>query len=309
MPNAVNLFMHETLLAALFSSVVCSSMRPQKYLQGIPDANQPSYMGVTKVAPHHIEEMVDGLDQDNGFVTGPGGKPVFLDESVPEDMRPVSRRVGIAFNQRAGMTDKEQKLSTAQSWAPLPEGCNEWREAYATGAKNMSKTSEVIEDLNYMSALKQAMNTGQPIDAPIEDDLFLQAQYERICRSKKRPLDLDLDYPAEQMRGRKKLNGVWDMSSGHKANVKKRANGIFKELTSYSKLTRADQRKVDQQLNNSRRQLSRSAPAPTMGGGGTKRPRPVTNVVPMRSYNSSSSAKRAALHSSGNNNTNNQNME
>lgn len=292
MPNAVNIFMQDILLHALFASIVCSTTRPGKYLQGFPDQNQPTYMSVTDITPLDIEEMIESLDGDSGYTIGPGGRPVFIDESVPEELRPLSRRQGISFNQRGGLTPMEQRITMAQSWAPRPAGSNDWREVYESGLKNMSKTSECIEDLNYMSALKQAMNTGQPIDAPIEDENFLQAQYERECRARRLRVDLDMDYPVEFLNKRRHLNGVWSMSSGEPTNVKKHAARSFGRMNRYSNLTREEKkREYELRLQERRRNQGPALAIPSSGvparHGPPKRHKPMPprqNYTPSRPH-------------------------
>ena len=295
-PNAVKIFQQDVLLKALWSAITCASMREGKYLQGFPDQHQPTYMSVSYFDQIDIETHIDQLDADSGYTLGPGGQPVFLDETVPEHMRPVSRRVGIAFNQRGGLTEEEQEASIAQSWAPKKAGDTSWKESYKNGASSMSKTSEIIEDLNFTSALKQHMITGQPIDSPVQDEKYLQAQYERVCRAKKFKTDLNMDYPSQFLQGRKVLNRHWDMAGGNSSSVKRRSDTNMKIVFQKSAASRADRKRIRDSQIAERQRMPPPArrPAPPAPPKRKKhRPAP-----PKQVYTSSSDADRRDITTS-----------
>jgi len=284
MPNAVKIFQQDVLLKALWSAVVCSTMRDGKYLQGFPDQRQPTYMSVSYFDECDIQQHMNDLDHDCGYRMGPGGKMVFIDESIPKHMRPVSRRVGISFNQRGGLTSDEQKVSIEESWAPTASGDHTWKELYGDGAKNMSKTSEIIEDLDYMSALKQHMITGQSIDAPVEDPKYLQAQYERVSRAKNLKLDLDIDYPFQFSQARKVLNNHWDMSSGSSSSVKRRTDTNMNIVFKKSNVSRADRKRVRAEQMAAQQIMAPPPPAPSVQRNAGSRPKKSKLSPPKQNY-------------------------
>ncbi len=213
MPSAISAFQNGIIQEALFAATICSTIRPGKYLLGFADHTDSTRLMVTKLTKQFIDDFVDEEDKKSGFKIS-YGKPVFIDQSVPKRFRPTSRREGITFNHRVGMTASQAVYMTARPWEPTKEGDNSWQERYKQGAEAMSKTVEVVYDMNAYSARKQHMRCGRPLYEPVRTPTWIQEQYEKGCEKKKIDPDLDMDYPNDIVKDATDSERMWRVSSG-----------------------------------------------------------------------------------------------
>lgn len=212
-PTALGDFNPNIIQAALFSATICHSTRPGKYLLGFPDMQDLTRLTVTKLEKSDILNFVEKEDVANGFKMV-GGKPVFIDQTVPINERPVSRRIGIPFNNGNALAPEEQDCVTAQNWAPKAEGDESWRDKYDDAAESMSNPIEIVSDLNAHSARKQHMRCGRPLTEPVRTPAWIQEQYENACKKMGVPWHIGLDYPLDNKECRDRLDSQWKKSSG-----------------------------------------------------------------------------------------------
>jgi hypothetical protein len=227
LPNAVSGFKHEVLMHALREATFCASTPPGKILLGITDRKDPSRVRVYTTEQRSIDEYVHRHDVEDGYNFDPEEDALSYTGTLEADLRPVSRQQGIAFNHRAAMHPEEAKRMTGQPWAPKPKGDKTYREQYADAAKLMSKTREIIPDLDAESARRQHMRCGRPLDEPVRTPAWIQLQIDLNCAPA-----IGLDYPHDNERIRERLEQAWNHTGSRNHNTKDKQEQFERESIS-----------------------------------------------------------------------------
>ena len=208
-PSAVNGFQQNMLRMALQAATFCGKTRPGKFLEGFPDVKDPTQLSVFTFEQENIDEFLHAYDGENGFgVDKETGAWVFLGPQAGVNI-PISRKNdGVAFNLQAALGKTEADVIVAQPLAPKADD-SDWHSRYVDGSKSMAKTREVIDDLDYYSALQQHIACGRPMDEPVRDPVWIKEQY---LKEAKEPKSLGLDYPHDIAQEKMKLTKIWTSS-------------------------------------------------------------------------------------------------
>jgi hypothetical protein len=127
----------------------------------------------------------------------------------------VSRREGIILNRCAALSDEDIKMATAVPFAPKPVGDTSWKTKYTDGANAMSKNREIVYDLDVLSAQRQHMRCGRPLDEPVRTPQWI--------KEKTGNKSFDIDYPCDEVHTRSKLEDMWNNSVGSNPGYKSEA--------------------------------------------------------------------------------------
>jgi hypothetical protein len=203
MPNLAHKFDAQSLVHALHEATICGSTRPGKILLGLPLRDDTTCCQVSNMPQLFIDDFVEHQDALVGWTRNAMGELVFSDPEgrhVPEHARPVSRTRGIVFNHGAALAEEEAAILTAAPLAPKSDGVD-WRTSYRKGAASMTKTREIIANLDEESARRQHMACGRPLDEEVRTPEWISR---RIG-----PHNLDVDYPMQQQAIRDRLEQGW----------------------------------------------------------------------------------------------------
>ncbi len=276
MPSVADAYTNDVIVTALIYATMSSSMRPGKMLLGLPDNHDTMQLQVYACPADLIEEAVDAFDEDAGFVNGKW----IGSQYIPEDERPISRRVGIAFNRRGGIATVDQPFFTEVPLAPVEEGDNSWKERSLMDMERMKEVRYVCKDLDYESAKRQHMACGRPLDAPVFSPAFIEARYRHECGLIGRTDMLTMDYPHDLMPELDMRHAIWNAGAATK-QASSISDRIFKKSkTEYNKPKNpavAARMEARKQLpgykkrareRDNMHQVALLAPPPTSGGGG-----------------------------------------
>jgi hypothetical protein len=158
------LFSYEQIEVALADAITCRTTRPGKYLLCAPFADNSLLMRTLTLDDQRISEAVAAYDQAAGYglcsVGLPGGT--------------VPRYVGLHFERKSSLIEPAKRVLTGKGLAPTAAGSERERLArYSHDAEAMSEENEVVEDLDYESALRQHCASGQPVDAPVRSPAWI----------------------------------------------------------------------------------------------------------------------------------------
>lgn len=201
MPGFADSFRQDIILDALMHATVCRTTRPGKILLGFTNRENPSRLDVHNMTESDISSFITALDEDTGF---------YYDEDnnwVNDDPDVTSRRQGIVFNRAAALSETDVRIETTAPLAPKPEGDETWKHKYTEDAAAMSKTHEVVEDLNADSALRQHLRCGRPLDEPVRTPQWIAAQ-----NALHRVPNNQVDYPHDEINKRGVMEKKWRKS-------------------------------------------------------------------------------------------------
>jgi hypothetical protein len=281
-------FFKQNVITKALQYATCSPFFPTgKMLEGFVDPHDLTRFSVFVATKSTIENTVRAIDLKQGWEVGKDGKLVFNKPSVPEDGRPIPRREGIVFNHRAGLPEEDAQIATCKPLAPQKEGDDTWQTRYQSDAKTMSKTFEVIQDLDAYSARRQHTRCGRPLDEPVRTPQWIRAEHERACReaSEKtkrhvKPYE-DLDYPEENMRSKKRLTDMWKAYNGTE-DVQHEIDFMFEESHRISRMSRAQRNALEsrakQQAINMRR-LAEEHARPNLSSSSSQNKRTLLDEV------------------------------
>ena len=219
MPGVAHLFQAKTIVEALVNATVSKTFRPGKMLLGLPEEEDARVLKTFTCPQAWVDHVVSELDEKEGWVRASDGTLCWTgNPEVPENERPVSRREGIQFNRRGGMSDSEARFFTEVPTAPVREGCDEWKRRCENDIETMQAVRDVIEDLDYESAVRRHIKCGRPLDEPVRSQEWIREQYNRACRDMEKPIHRDMDYPHDVLAEMQQKNIIWNT-----ANVSKNA--------------------------------------------------------------------------------------
>jgi hypothetical protein len=227
MPAALTSFRQDVISEALQAAVMCSTFPEGKMLEGFADRNDATRVSVSIFRKKDIEKYVTALDKDNGW-TKIGDRMVFDNDNIPEHLRPVSRRDGIVFNQRAGLAPEEIRIATSKCMAPTKKGDESWREQYRQDGEAMSRTELIIQDLDADSAMRQHLLCGRPLDEAVRTPSWIREQFRTSCIAAGVAPTLNVDYPFDYNDTRETLTAGWSshMGKDHRNTISSCASEI-----------------------------------------------------------------------------------
>lgn len=195
-PQAGFRYREDVIEDALMMATMCDTTRVGKMILGTPDEKDPSLFRVYKVTKRGLHKQVRHLDENNGWAVDPEtGENCFVDSSIPENERAISRKEGITFSFRGGITSVENKMLMAAPGAPVIPGDDSWKKAYKNALDGMKTSHEVWGDLDAHSAALQHMACGRPLDEPVRTPKWIAEQDRVARRAKGMNQHLDCDYP------------------------------------------------------------------------------------------------------------------
>jgi len=177
MPMVANSFKTSAIIDALVYATTCKSSRPGKMLLGLPADNDSMQLQVFDCPAPWIAETVQGLDEACNIIDG-RWRPKAGEPDRVELLKPVSRREGIAFTRRGGISKLDAKFIEAVPLAPVNE---QTRDAKMQRTKadlaGMQEMKEVVRDLDYHSARTQHLRCGLPVDEPVHDPAWIEQAF------------------------------------------------------------------------------------------------------------------------------------
>lgn len=181
MPNVATSFRNRTILEALAFATICRTFPPGKMLLGLPSDHDCTQLQVFNCSDALIANTIAALDEDEGWGVDEAGEPIWLgDPEVPENERPVSRRVGIQFNRRGGISKSDSIFFNTVPSVPVAENDTSWKEKCAQDLAGMEKVRDVYADLDYESAKRQHMACGKGVDEDIETPTYIYNRYVKV---------------------------------------------------------------------------------------------------------------------------------
>lgn len=236
-PGAVNGFRQNAMRTAMQAACFNGFTRPAKIVEGIPNVQDPAQLSHFTFEQDDIDEYCYMFDRANGYGKDPlTGEWVYLEDphNRRPKLRPVSRKKeGIAFNLQAALGEKDVEILKAQPFAPKPEG-SDWKTKYEDGTKSMKKTREIIQDLDFYSAMQQHIACGKSFDEPVRDPVWIKEQYK-----KKVPEStwLNFDYPHDLVKEKEEMKKVWRASFGKQKEKEEKRNAVKNAIfSSYTKI-------------------------------------------------------------------------
>jgi hypothetical protein len=210
MPNIEQNYKSSKIVSALTYATVCKSTRPGKILLGLPDDKDPMRMQVFHCPRQVLDGLINKMDAAEGYEMDPETKELIWtgNEEIPEDERPVSRREGIPFNRRGGISDIDAVFFTTVPIAPV---VNEevWRRQCNDDIKMMAPMREISVDPDFESAKRQHIRCGR-LEEPIMSPAWIEKNYKNACREANRVWTADADYPFENETDMEKRMAVWE---------------------------------------------------------------------------------------------------
>lgn len=247
--NAVQIFNQSVIQRAIVAAITCSTTRIGKYLLGFADIEDASRVSVLTFTEEAREDVIARFDAEMQYQVAADGSLIYTGP-MDEDHRPVSRRQGISFNNRAALHKSEGTYVSQTQWAPKKKGDESWKDKYANGVKLMSKTRDIVCDLDYESAARQHLACGLPIEDPVRDPKWLDREYRKWCQTNRKNPDLGMDYPLESIQVRNKLNQTWFESAGGR-NISSQIDKAFSaHFSQASRMSRAERERAKRQRRN-----------------------------------------------------------
>jgi len=209
LPNVSHYFKQKMIIDALSYATICASTPPGKFLLGFPALGHTTRLDIHPWRRGQLDDFMKECDEQMGF-------SLQLDGSwKSHNPHAVSRRDGIILNRCAALSDEDIKIATAVPFAPKPVGDNSWIEKYKDGANAMSKNREIVYDLDALSAQRQHMRCGRPLDEPVRTPQWI--------KEKTGNKSFDIDYPCDEAQSRSKMEDMWGNSVGSHAGFKSAA--------------------------------------------------------------------------------------
>jgi hypothetical protein len=269
--QAAIIFKKDTIISALLHATMHKNFPTGKMLLGITNPNKYDQLKVINFTEDMIARMVRDADEAEGWdVRGNW----IGDPNTPPEARPTRRMVGLPFNRRANMHEKDLIMFTTLSGTPLDEEKTEqWKQRRSEESRLMEGLIEVYSDLDEEAALRHHLNSGQPLDEPVKTPRFIRERYLKACAEMEREHTKGLQYPED-----------WkDLDS--KAEMSWKASNQTKSMSSFDMYTSLLHNSTTvfgslQKNNRKRLQVSQQArPATFLRPGVPAQPQPQPQVV------------------------------
>lgn len=224
MPGVDAAFKAEKIVEALEYAMLCKTTRPGKILLGFPEEKDSTQMQVYNLTAPVIERHISILDAADGWKLDPyTGENVWVgNPKLQTDAeRPVSRRTGISFDRRDGITTVQARFFNMVHTAPIKEGDTSWKTKVDEEIKRMNTVDEICTDLDYASAKRQHMVCGRPLDEPVASPAYIEHCYKQACERLGRPWHGGMDYPHDLLVEMDKREAVWEVRTDTSAPSQK----------------------------------------------------------------------------------------
>jgi hypothetical protein len=209
MPNVEKNYLANKIVEALAHATVCKTTRPGKFLLGLPADDDPMCLQVFNCPRQGIDELINTLDKEDGYEIDPVTKKVvWTGKDIPEEQRPVSRREGIAFNRRGGISQEDADYFTLVPSAPVID-MEVWERQCADDMEMMKSMRDVYKDVDFESAKRQHIRCGR-LDEPIMSPAWIEANYKKECDALGRVWTDNKDYPYGNNYENEERSAVWD---------------------------------------------------------------------------------------------------
>lgn len=210
MPWVAEYFRSSKVIEALHYATVCQSTRIGKILTGMHvQGDQRNFM-VERFTKESVDASCAQFDMKEGWSAD--GRTWLGTDNLPANLtpskRPVSRRVGIAFD-RQGALGKTDAMIFSVPAAPTNMSFDEWRSRSEADTNQMQDVLKVVPDLDYESARQQHIRCGRPLDEPVRSPAWIEEQYKRECAALGRPWHSDMDYPNDALLDAQDMREHW----------------------------------------------------------------------------------------------------
>ena len=245
MPDIDQCFQSQKIVEALEYACLCQTTRPGKILLGFPEDHDATLMQVFNLPQALINKHIANYDRADGWsISRETGKPVWMgNPNVPEEQRPISRREGICFDRRGGLTKTDSVFFNTVPAAPILDDENsmsKWQAKIDEDIKRMNKPNTVCKDLDYESAKRQHMACGRGLDLPILSPAYIEHTYKVECEKLGMPWHLDMDYPHDHLLERDVLETQWEIHGGINNQIA-HGNNHYKEALMHYNVPRKDE--------------------------------------------------------------------
>jgi hypothetical protein len=209
MPTVASYFKTRVIIDALIYATTCKTMRPGKILLGLPADHDSMQLQVHNCSRQWIAYTVNGLDEAEGI--GADGRWYPKEGEQPKkspDEEPTSRREGIAFTRRGGISEMDAQFITTVPLAPVSEQTRAQRQQRSrSDLAGMQEMKEVIRDLDHHSARVQHLRCGLSLDEPVHDPAWIEAEFRKAAGAE---ASSHINYPADWEQDVELRNRVWD---------------------------------------------------------------------------------------------------
>lgn len=218
MPNVEKNYMANKIVEALAYATVCKTTRPGKFLLGLPAEDDPMCLQVYNCPRQRIDRLVNALDKDDGYEIDPETKElIWTGPNIPEEHRPVSRREGIAFNRRGGISQVDSVFFTMVPTAPVVDR-EVWKRQCTDDIERMKVMREVAVDMDFESAKRQHIRCGR-LDEPIMSPAWIEANYKKECDDMDIQWTANMDYPYDNNLETEDRMSMWDATKPSHKNI------------------------------------------------------------------------------------------
>lgn len=226
MPNVEKNYMSSKIVAALAYATVCKTTRPGKFLLGLPADDDPMRLQIFNCPRQRIDKLVNELDAADGYEIDPVTKElIWTGPDIPEDERPISRREGIAFNRRGGISKVDSAFFTVVPSAPVVD-MEVWSRQCKDDIDMMQNMRDVAVDMDFESAKRQHIRCGR-LAEPIMSPAWIEANYKKECEKMGRPWTDDMDYPHDNAADMEKRMAVWDATKPSHKTIQTMERNLF----------------------------------------------------------------------------------
>lgn len=219
MPDIDQCFQSQKIVEALEYAFLCQTTRPGKILLGFPEDHDATQMQIYNLSEKLINKHIANYDRADGWAIHPrtGQNTWIGDQNMPEDQRPISRREGICFDRRGGLTRTDSVFFNTVPAAPIlddEDSMSKWQSKINEDIVRMNKPNSICKDLDLESAKRRHMLCGRSLDEPILSPAYIEQTYKAKCNELKIPWHLDMDYPHDHLLEKDELETQWEIHGG-----------------------------------------------------------------------------------------------
>ncbi len=261
MPQIAAVFCNDKIIEALMYATLTTSTRQGKFLLGMPMMDDPMNLTVFDLGRGNLDKFITMFDEQDGW--GPidpiTRKPTWLgDPEIPKDERPVSRREGISFNRRGGISDVDSIFFTSGPAAPKKDYVednddDDDDDDDAGGNSNPDKVNvrDVCANLDAEAAKQHHIKCGLPVTMTVWTPAKIKEAYKKGCKDKGRKWTEELDYPHDVESEVNARQAVWATANQSAKNTsaimsKAMAMAISKPVNQKTIARNDERRKIEE---------------------------------------------------------------
>jgi hypothetical protein len=234
MPNVEKNYMASEIIFALAYATICKTTRPGKFLLGLPADDDPMRLQVFNCPRQRIDKMINDFDEGDGYKMDEDTKElIWTGLDIPEEERPVSRREGIAFNRRGGISKTDSIFFTAVPSAPVVD-MEVWARQCNDDIEAMKDMREVAIDMDFESAKRQHIRCGR-LAEPIMSPAWVEANYKKECAALDRIWTCNMHYPHENAIEMEERMAVWNATNPSQKRIDVAKRNFISEALEFDK--------------------------------------------------------------------------